>query len=87
MASNKVAVSNLAPDANEEILKVHFGQFGQVVEAAILENRTTAYVTYADQDQANAAIAASNDQDFLGQSITVRPFTGGPGDFPFGGIR
>ena len=74
---NKLFVGNISWDATDEDLKNLFASHGEVVSARIVtdkfsgRSRGFGFVEMANDEQANAAIAALNDKDFMGRPIAV----------------
>ncbi len=74
---NKLFVGNISWDATDEDLQNLFASHGEVVSARIVtdkfsgRSRGFGFVEMANDEQANAAIAALNDKDFMGRPIAV----------------
>lgn len=92
----KIYVGNISFNTTEDSLRDLFSQHGGVDEVAVVNDRETgrprgfAFVTMSNSDEATAAIAALNGQEFEGRSLNVneaRPKTdgGGGGRGGFGG--
>ena len=90
----KIYVGNLSFQTSEDGLKELFAAFGEVSEAAIVQDRQTGrsrgfgFVTMPQDDQAKAAIEALNGKDVDGRPLTVneaRPKTEGGGRSGRGG--
>ncbi len=84
----KIYVGNLSFKATEDDVRDFFAQHGEVSEVAIISDRETgrsrgfAFVTMPDDAQGQAAIGATNGQDFMGRPLVVneaRPKTERPG--------
>lgn len=84
----KIYVGNLSFNTNEQALEDYFSEHGQVDEVAVITDRETgrprgfAFVTMANDDQAKAAIEATNGQELDGRTLNVneaKPKTGGGG--------
>jgi len=94
----KLYVGNLSFDTIENDLQDLFEQYGKVVEAALVTDRSTgrsrgfAFVTMGSAEEGNAAIEGLNGKDFGGRKLTInearpredRPRSGG-GDRSYGG--
>src|SRR3954454_21039483 len=90
---SKLYVGNLPYTATSSDLEQLFGQHGAVQSAEVISDRETGrskgfgFVQMASDDEAQAAIAALNGQDFGGRNLTVneakpredRPRGGGGG--------
>src|SRR5687767_3167577 len=95
----KLYVGNLSYQVDSSELEQLFGQHGQVVSAQIINDRDTGrskgfgFVEMANNDEAQAAIAALNGQQHGGRALTVnearpreeRGGGGGGGRGGFGG--
>jgi RNA recognition motif-containing protein len=95
----KLYVGNLSYSVDSSELEQLFGQHGQVVSAQIINDRDTGrskgfgFVEMANDDEAQAAIAALNGQQHGGRALTVnearpredRGGGGGGGRGGFGG--
>jgi len=72
-----IYVGNLSYHATEDDLRQVFGQFGEVSAVSVIKDRETgrprgfAFVEMADGGQAAAAIAALNNTEIAGRSVTV----------------
>ena len=73
----KLYVGNLSYQVDSSELEQLFGQHGQVVSAQIINDRDTGrskgfgFVEMANDDEAQAAIAALNGQEHNGRALTV----------------
>ena len=73
----KLYVGNLSFDTIENDLQDLFEQYGKVVEAALVTDRSTgrsrgfAFVTMGSADEGNAAIDGLNGKDFGGRKLTI----------------
>src|SRR5215210_2229218 len=73
----KLYVGNLSYQVDSSELEQLFGQHGQVVSAQIINDRDTGrskgfgFVEMANDDEAEAAIAALNGQEHGGRALTV----------------
>lgn len=98
--SIKLYVGNLAYTTSGEDLQQHFSQYGDVESANVATDRDTGrsrgfgFVTFANKEEGEAAIEATNGVDFMGRKLAVneaRPKTdrpaGGRGGFGGGGNR
>lgn len=82
--AKKLYVGNISWDASEQDLHDYFSQFGAVEEAIIIKDRMSGrskgfgFVTYTEDSEADAAIEATHEKDFMGRPLTVneaRPMT------------
>jgi len=75
--STKLYVGGLSWGTNDSTLRQEFEAFGAVNEVIIITDRDTGrsrgfgFVTFADQDSAQAAISEMNGKELDGRSITV----------------
>src|SRR5687767_10540684 len=75
--AKKLYVGNLSYQVDSSELEQLFGQHGQVVSAQIINDRDTGrskgfgFVEMANDDEAQAAIAALNGQEHNGRALTV----------------
>jgi RNA recognition motif-containing protein len=94
----KLYVGNLSYGVDSSVLEQLFGQHGQVVSAQVISDRETGrskgfgFVEMANDDEAQAAIAALNGQQHDGRTLTVneakpREDRGGGGGYGGGGGR
>jgi RNA recognition motif-containing protein len=70
----KIYVGNVSWSATEELLEELFGEFGQVDSVKIITDRGTGRsrgFAFVEMENADAAIAALNDKDFLGRNLKV----------------
>src|SRR6185295_6217701 len=90
----KLYVGNLSYEVDSSELEQLFGAHGQVVSAQIINDRDTGrskgfgFVEMANDDEAEAAIAALNGQQHMGRALTVneaRPREERGGSFGGGG--
>ena len=93
----KLFVGGLAWGTDDEGLMAAFGRFGEVTEAKVIQDRETGrsrgfgFVSYQDNDAADAAIRAMDGASLDGRTIRVNeaqeraPRTGGGGGFGGGG--
>ena len=74
---NKMFVGNLSWSATEEDLNQLFGQFGTVESVEVLKDKFTGrargfgFVTMSTAEQATAAVAGTDGQDFMGRPMKV----------------
>lgn len=91
-----IYVGNLGFDVSREDLEQLFGQYGEVVSANVITDKTTGrsrgfgFVEMADTAKADEAIQALNGKEFAGRALTVneakpRPEGGRGGRGGFGG--
>jgi RNA recognition motif-containing protein len=96
--SGKLFVGGLAWATNDESLRAHFEQFGEVVDAKVITDRDTGrsrgfgFITYGDPAHAAEAAAGLNNTELEGRSIRVDAATeraprsgGGGGGGGYGG--
>ncbi len=87
---NKIYVGNLSFNTTESELEELFGQYGKVVEVALIRDRISnrlkgfGFITFESQQEAESALAL-NGKEFLGRPLKVnmaesKPKTGGRGD-------
>lgn len=93
----KLYVGNLAFATDAEQLRTHFGQFGEVTDSFVASDRETGrsrgfgFVTFANKEDGEAAVEATNGQNLSGRKLVVneaRPMeqrSGGGGGFGGGG--
>ena len=73
----KVFVGGLSWDASDSDIKELFGECGTVSDAVILQDRETGrsrgfgFVTYASDEEAQAAIEKFHDFEYMGRKLTV----------------
>jgi RNA recognition motif-containing protein len=76
---SKVYVGNLPFSVGFEELKELFSSCGEVTEATVIANKYTGrskgfgFVTFANKEAADKAIAEMNDKDVKGRKISVKP--------------
>ncbi|WAR57438.1 hypothetical protein PtB15_8B485 [Puccinia triticina] len=90
----KLFVGNLAWTTDTGALKSAFGQFGDVIDAIVMQDRETGrsrgfgFITYKEESDAPGAIQALNGQELDGREIRVNyanSQTGGGGQRQGGG--
>lgn len=75
----KLYVGNLSYSANEAELRDLFGAYGAVESVAVITDRDTGrskgfgFVEFANDAEAQAAIAGLNGKEVSGRSLTVSP--------------
>ncbi|CAH9078939.1 unnamed protein product [Cuscuta epithymum] len=75
--ASKLFVGGISFYTTEKVLSEAFSQFGQVIEAKIVTNRTSekskgfGFVTYASQDEADRALREMNGKPLHGRVIFV----------------
>ena len=98
---NKLFVGNLAWASTEDDIRAHFAQFGEVTSVEVMRDKFTgrargfAFVTMANGEAAQAAIAKTEGVEFMGRPLKVnvarpredRPSFGGGDRGGFGGER
>jgi len=70
----KIYVGNIAWGVTEEQLEDLFAEFGEVQSVKIITDRDTGRskgFAFVEMDNADAAIEALNDKDFLGRNLRV----------------
>lgn len=73
-----IYVGNLAYEVDDDSLNQVFSEYGAVESARVLMDRDTGrsrgfgFVKMPDADEANRAIEALNDSDFMGRPLRVR---------------
>lgn len=73
----KLFVGNISWNTTDEQLNELFSQYGTVDEAVIIKNRMTGrskgfgFVTFANAEEADAAIEALNGKDLDGRELVV----------------
>jgi len=76
-SSTKLFIGGLSWDTTDESLRSKFEEFGTVEDAVVLKSRETGrsrgfgFVTFQSAEEAEAAIAAMNEQEFEGRTIRV----------------
>lgn len=76
--SVKLFIGGLSWNTDTEGLRAKFEQYGQVEDAVVIRDRETGrsrgfgFVTYANDDGANAAVSALDGQEFDGRNIRVQ---------------
>ena len=77
MSQNKIYVGSLSYNVTADELQSFFGQYGDIEEAKLIMDRETgrskgfAFITYATQDAAQAAVSKANGVDLQGRKIRV----------------
>ena len=75
--SKKLYVGSLSWDTTDEGLKKAFSTFGEVTEAKVITDRDTGrsrgfgFVTFANNEEAKAAIAGMDGKDLDGRTMKV----------------
>ncbi len=73
----KLYVGNLAFATDADQLRNHFGQFGEVTDSFVASDRETGrsrgfgFVTFANKEDGEAAINATNGQTLSGRKLVV----------------
>ena len=71
----KLFIGGLSWNTDDKLLEDTFGKYGQVTSAKVIVDRATnrskgyGFVTFANRDEAEAAVAALNGQDLDGRTI------------------
>ncbi|EFN53389.1 hypothetical protein CHLNCDRAFT_36600 [Chlorella variabilis] len=79
--ARKVFVGGLSPDTTEDQFREYFSQFGEVVEAQIMQDhmsgrsRGFGFVTFAEDASAESVFAAGTMHDLGGKKVEVKPAT------------
>ncbi|KAJ4012700.1 Cinnamyl-alcohol dehydrogenase Flavonol reductase/cinnamoyl-CoA reductase [Fusarium irregulare] len=91
---SKLYVGNLSWNTTDDTLRSTFSEFGEVTDSIIMRDRETGrargfgFVTFANEDQASAAVNALNEQELDGRRIRVNVANARPaGGNGFGGGR
>jgi cold-inducible RNA-binding protein len=91
---SKLYVGNLSWNTTDDTLRTTFSEFGEVTDSIIMRDRETGrargfgFVTFASEEQANAAVDALNEQELDGRRIRVNVANARPaGGSGFGGGR
>jgi RNA recognition motif-containing protein len=71
MQGSKLFVGNLSYSVTSEELNTLFSEYGEVVEAKVIENKGFGFVEMSSQDEAVQAKEALHDKDFSGRSLNV----------------
>lgn len=77
MDNKKLYVGNLPWSVNSDGLRDLFSQFGEIVDAIVISDRMSGrskgfgFVTFATEEQAQAAISAMNEKDIEGRKLVV----------------
>jgi RNA recognition motif-containing protein len=75
----KLYVGNLSYSASEDELRNLFSQYGNVESVAVITDRDTgrskgfAFVEFANDQEAQAAISGLNGKEMSGRALTVSP--------------
>ncbi len=75
--SNKLFIGNLSWGVDSEALKEHFSQYGTVTDAFVMTDRETGrsrgfgFVTFENEEEAQAAITAMDGKELDGREIVV----------------
>ena len=83
----KLFVGGIGPGTTSADLRVFFSRFGELVEAAVIVNRSTGqsrgfgFVTFRSSSEANEAIAGTDGADFDGHPIKVNRAETRPGRY------
>uniref|UniRef100_A0A0E0JAP5 RRM domain-containing protein n=1 Tax=Oryza nivara TaxID=4536 RepID=A0A0E0JAP5_ORYNI len=91
MSSSKLFVGGLSYGTDEQSLRDTFANYGQVIEAKIINDRETGrsrgfgFITYASSEEASAAITALDGKDLDGRNIRVNTANERTGGFRSGG--
>ncbi|KAI3436074.1 hypothetical protein D9Q98_002132 [Chlorella vulgaris] len=79
--ARKVFVGGLSPDTTEDQFREYFSQFGDVMEAQIMQDhmsgrsRGFGFVTFAEDSSAENVFAAGTMHDLGGKKVEVKPAT------------
>ncbi|WKT51691.1 RNA recognition motif domain [Fusarium oxysporum f. sp. vasinfectum] len=75
--SAKVYVGNLSWSTNDESLRSHFSNYGNILDSMVMRDRDTGrsrgfgFVTYSNSSEAESAVGAMNDQEIDGKHVKV----------------
>ncbi len=75
--AKKLFVGNISWDASDDDLKQLFAEFGEVEEAIIIKDKFSGrskgfgFVTFVNEEDADKAIEALHEKDFMGRNIVV----------------
>jgi len=75
--SKKLFVGGLSWNTTEDGLRNAFSRFGELLEVKVIKDRETnrsrgfGFVTFANEDSANSAMAEMNGKDLEGRTIKV----------------
>jgi RNA recognition motif-containing protein len=73
----EIYVGNLPYGVSEDDLRSHFGSFGDIISLKLISDKFTGqskgfgFIEFSSKDEAEAAVKATNGQDFQGRSIRV----------------
>ncbi|KAK2667337.1 RNA recognition motif domain [Fusarium oxysporum f. sp. vasinfectum] len=73
--SAKVYVGNLSWNTNDESLRSHFSNYGNILDSMVMRDRDTGrsrgfgFVTYSNSSEAESAVGAMNDQEIDGKHV------------------
>ncbi|GFF61660.1 Glycine-rich RNA-binding protein 2, mitochondrial [Aspergillus lentulus] len=87
----KVYVGNLSWNTTDESLRQAFSEFGQVLDSIVMRDRDTgrsrgfAFVTFSNDNEAEAAISGMNDQELDGRRMKVNLANARPSGYGGGG--
>ena len=88
---SKLYIGGLSWGTETEGLRNAFSRFGNVTDAIVMRDRETGrsrgfgFVTFASQQEADAAVNAMNNQELDGRRISVAPAAARQGGAPAGG--
>jgi RNA recognition motif-containing protein len=71
MQENKLFVGNLSYSVTSEELNELFSNYGEVVEAKVIERKGFGFVEMSSKSEADEAKEALNGKDFSGRSLNV----------------
>jgi len=89
----KLFVGSLGWNTKDEVLREAFARFGEVTEAKVITDRETGrsrgfgFVTFANPEDADAAVAEMNGAELEGRTIKVDVAQDKPKGGPRGGGR
>lgn len=75
--AKKLFVGNISWDAKDDDLKNLFSEHGEIEEAIIIKDKFSGrskgfgFVTFTNDEDADKAVEALNEQDFMGRNIVV----------------
>ncbi|KAL4884265.1 hypothetical protein BJY04DRAFT_215694 [Aspergillus karnatakaensis] len=88
---SKLFIGGLAWATSDDSLRAAFAEFGEVTDAIVMKDRDTGrsrgfgFVTFASEQEADAALNALNDQELDGRRIRVDKATDRRAGGGFGG--
>ena len=71
MDGSKLYVGNLSYSTKENEVSDLFSTYGQVVSAKIIENKGFGFVEMGSSEEAQAALDALNNSEFMGRTLKI----------------